>query len=502
MKKCLLSGLVIMLLLSLGGVVGCGTGGIPGTYVNQDNPSEYLELDEDGTFYLKEMGLGVSGEWEVKGSELRLQWMGMVFTAEIKGNKLYDQDGKVWVKQSKPSKEETLAPAEPTTPAATTEDIEWLATVIASEAGSVWDVDRWVRCTDEERAAVGWTVLNRLSKGTFGETVEEVVTTPGQYAHNQQPTEEIRELAKQLLEEEISDATGGATHFFSPISMPKEGESTTGFDVGGGLHQVPGITKQVYFPSWTITYTWVGDLSNVRRACFMFYQFGEVSTPAPTSTPTLESGSWTKTVISPSGGSIIIKYIEIASAKDKILVWIDIDPRNGGINRSVKNISAERIHPRFLIIYKDENGREIVDPSACSGDDWGEIGPGQIMRGLSPEQQALMGAMGKGALRRGIMTKGSAQLMRVGTVGLNIALFGGTLATMAYTGTRALGEQMLRMRMDQRGPRLEWGTGQDPFPQSGSLTERQRAITAIQGSQINGRSYLGSEAALMAEGRY
>ena len=174
--------------------------------------------------------------------------------------------------------------------ALTSEDVEWLATVISSEAGSVYDKGNWVRCTDEERAAVSWTVLNRLRSGTFGQTIKEVVTAPGQYAHNQEPTSEIGELAKKLLEGRIPDATGGATHFFSPIGMPKEGESTTGFDIGGGLHEVPAIAKKVYFPSWTQTMTYVGDLKDVRKSYFMFYRSETpITTPAPAPTPALSS---------------------------------------------------------------------------------------------------------------------------------------------------------------------------------------------------------------------
>ena len=99
-RRILLIGLALMLLVVLGGTFGCGAGGISGTYVNEDNPNEYLELNEDGTFYLKEIGLGFDGEWEVKDNELRLHLtMGLVATAEIKGNKIYDEEGKVWVKK-------------------------------------------------------------------------------------------------------------------------------------------------------------------------------------------------------------------------------------------------------------------------------------------------------------------------------------------------------------------------------------------------------------------
>jgi len=170
------------------------------------------------------------------------------------------------------------------------EDVEWLAKVIASEAGSVYDAekDSWVECTNTERAAVGWTVLNRLRMGFGGATtIKEVVTAPGQYAYGQTPTPEIKRLAIELLQKRIPDPTGGATHFFSPINMPWQGDEGKfierlgkhfdEFDTGGGLHEVPGISKKVYFPSWTKTYVWVGDLENVRRAYFMFYRL----TPTP-----------------------------------------------------------------------------------------------------------------------------------------------------------------------------------------------------------------------------
>lgn len=157
------------------------------------------------------------------------------------------------------------------------EDIEWLSIVIASEAGSVYDGGRWVRCTNEERAAVGWTVINRLKVGTYGDSIKDIITAQNQYAHNQQPDSEINELTEKLLQGKIDDMTEGATHFFSPISMPKEGESTSGFDIGGGLHTVTGIDGKVYFPSWAETMNYVGDLYNIRQAYFMFYRVGEIT---------------------------------------------------------------------------------------------------------------------------------------------------------------------------------------------------------------------------------
>ncbi|GAI96788.1 unnamed protein product, partial [marine sediment metagenome] len=156
------------------------------------------------------------------------------------------------------------------------EDIYWLSKALMSEA-SVG--------TLEEQISVGWTVLNRFHSGSYGSSIEQVVK--GGYVYNQEPTSTITTLADDLLQDKLSDPTSGATYFFSPISMPKEGESTSGFDVGGGLHEVPGTSHKVYFPSWakpkegwTMTdfyqtvenLEWVSGLQNVRNWYFMFYR--------------------------------------------------------------------------------------------------------------------------------------------------------------------------------------------------------------------------------------
>lgn len=237
-------------------------------------------------------------------------------------------------------------PTEPGTPSPTPEkanpeDIEWLAKVIASEAGSVYDDGDWVRCADEERAAVGWTVLNRLEAGTFGKTIKGVITAPGQYAYEQESTSEIAELAQKLLEGKIPDPTGGATHFFSPISMPKEGESTTGFDTGGGLHEVLGIAKKVYFPSWTQTLIWVGDLKNVTIAYFMFYRPGPAPIPIPETA-----------IFVPDNYATIQQAVDAASPGDTIIV------RDGTYTENVK---VEKEH----LTIRSESGAEttIVQPA-------------------------------------------------------------------------------------------------------------------------------------------
>ncbi|MDD4986363.1 MAG: hypothetical protein PHQ43_11355 [Dehalococcoidales bacterium] len=101
---------VLMLLV---GLVGCGKGsgdvlaggGVGGTYVNEDNSREYLELDSDGTFYCRESGIGISGSWEVEGDTLALIVTGgMEFYAKIRGDRLEDEEGKVWVKTKQASR--------------------------------------------------------------------------------------------------------------------------------------------------------------------------------------------------------------------------------------------------------------------------------------------------------------------------------------------------------------------------------------------------------------
>ena len=91
--------------------------------------------------------------------------------------------------------------------------------------------------------AMEQTVLNRMTRnGTAA--VADVKDAYG--PPNPSPDQEPRDIAKDLLEGRLPDTTQGATHYYSPKSMPQEGASVTGFDVGGGLESVPGIgTRKV-----------------------------------------------------------------------------------------------------------------------------------------------------------------------------------------------------------------------------------------------------------------
>ena len=76
---------------------------------------------------------------------------------------------------------------------------------------------------DAERTAVGWTVRNRMARNN----TTRVADVASAYAHNQAPTQQILALALSILQSATSlDPTNGATHFYSPRTMPKEGDNT------------------------------------------------------------------------------------------------------------------------------------------------------------------------------------------------------------------------------------------------------------------------------------
>ncbi|AFY68396.1 hypothetical protein Pse7367_0078 [Thalassoporum mexicanum PCC 7367] len=150
-------------------------------------------------------------------------------------------------------------------------NVELLARVLMSEASIG---------TDAERRAVGLTVINRMElEGT--NRVSKVVKVGGfyHYATNQDPTlyPEYFQLAEQLLAGQIEDFTDGATHFFSPHSMPKKGQSTAGFDCEGGLSRyrnpVSASAERICTPGWskTLEYVYLED-RNVRPYYFEFYR--------------------------------------------------------------------------------------------------------------------------------------------------------------------------------------------------------------------------------------
>jgi hypothetical protein len=98
----------------------CGGGGqgvflpgrtqIQGTYVNEDDSSEYLELKEGGDFFVKEEGIGFSGEWEIEDSTITFHMgeTGLAARATLDNGRILDEDGKVWVKGERGSEAASL----------------------------------------------------------------------------------------------------------------------------------------------------------------------------------------------------------------------------------------------------------------------------------------------------------------------------------------------------------------------------------------------------------
>lgn len=143
---------------------------------------------------------------------------------------------------------------------ATAENIEDLAQILMAEASPGV-------ANEHESSAVGYTVLNRMqASGT--RSVRDVWDA---YAHEATPTDETRTLASRLLHGEHPDHSRGATHFYSPRSMPMEDDSIRGFDTSGGLEQTPGISKKNYRPGWATQYEMV-VIAGTRSSHYKFYR--------------------------------------------------------------------------------------------------------------------------------------------------------------------------------------------------------------------------------------
>ena len=134
-------------------------------------------------------------------------------------------------------------------------NIDDLANVIYNEAGGNGEL---------AMTAVGSTVWNRMLRNH----VSAVSSVSGGYNNKvAAPTASkdvaalalARRIAEGILNGTTVDPTRGATHYYSPVNMPTENETTHG-DVGGGLETVPGVTKggkavRNYVPSYVSSFT-------------------------------------------------------------------------------------------------------------------------------------------------------------------------------------------------------------------------------------------------------
>lgn len=73
---------------------------VTGKYVNEGNPSSYLELKSDGTFYLERGFIGgATGKYEIEGKQITLKFDGgMATRGQIEG-KTITVTGDNWTRQ-------------------------------------------------------------------------------------------------------------------------------------------------------------------------------------------------------------------------------------------------------------------------------------------------------------------------------------------------------------------------------------------------------------------
>lgn len=141
-----------------------------------------------------------------------------------------------------------------------------LANVIMSEAGGQ---------TLVSMIAVGFAVHNRMARN-HKSRVREVW---GAFSHvNLHPKETEIRIAREILSGRASDPTRGATHFYTPDRMPREGAAVGRADIRGGLESIPGVidpnTNQPYRnykPGWAIESERV-DVPGVLPSKFRFYK--------------------------------------------------------------------------------------------------------------------------------------------------------------------------------------------------------------------------------------
>ena len=149
----------------------------------------------------------------------------------------------------------------------TEQNVRDLARVMASEAGGAPG--------EAAQIAVGWCLRNRMIRNKTGDVRR--VWSPA-FTHRAPATATTLKDARAILDGSLPDPAGGATHFYTPAAMPKEGDATDGVDVGGGLETVAGVTKagkavRNYAPSFADSPNFVLlSVPGVLPATFKFYR--------------------------------------------------------------------------------------------------------------------------------------------------------------------------------------------------------------------------------------
>ncbi|WP_428377623.1 hypothetical protein [Lichenicoccus sp.] len=147
------------------------------------------------------------------------------------------------------------------------ENLNDLARIIVSEAGGE---------NETAQAMVGWTVVNRMTRGQITRVSQ--VWANGNYSHSHMTTLTTLHLAERILSGAAIDISQDATYFYSPKSMAKEGERpSSNADVRGGLESVPGVMAKNgrlirnHRPGWVQGYSFI-RIPGVQDKDFKFYR--------------------------------------------------------------------------------------------------------------------------------------------------------------------------------------------------------------------------------------
>ena len=131
------------------------------------------------------------------------------------------------------------------------DDFNALATMIASEVGRR-RLRRGGSKIEDEAAGIGFTALNRLKQGGFGESLDDVITGgegfgkqvggSRPYSTERGATKESKEIARKLLSGRYEDPTGGAINFYHS----QRGTKMQGRGFGG-----EDAARRTYMPQFT-----------------------------------------------------------------------------------------------------------------------------------------------------------------------------------------------------------------------------------------------------------
>jgi hypothetical protein len=152
-------------------------------------------------------------------------------------------------------------------PLNTEQNVQDLAKVMESEAGG--------QPGSPALKAVGFTVLNRMKRNN----TTRVRDVGGGFSHNAPKVQpKTVEIARQVLNGMLKDPTDGATHFYTPNIMPREGaKEPLHRDTAGGLESVDGVTDKYgrpvrnYRPVWSAIWPQKA-VAGVKEKDFKFYQ--------------------------------------------------------------------------------------------------------------------------------------------------------------------------------------------------------------------------------------